>query len=189
MARLQFDVEGIDEAGRRLGALAAAGRDLRPVFEDIGEWLVRTTKDRFRDQKDPEGAPWTPLSENYRRQKKRNKDKILTLDGFLSGSINFRASSEELLVGSPLEYAGIHQFGGEIKRQARTQVLTFGVRGGGFVSSSRAQSGAGFRQRLAFIGDGTTTIPARPFLGVSAEDRDEIQGIVTDYLLEVFNRA
>lgn len=47
-ARIRFDVEGIDDAERRLCALAAAGRALRLVMEDIGERLVRTTKGRFR---------------------------------------------------------------------------------------------------------------------------------------------
>ena len=101
-ARIRVDVLGIDDVQRRLGSLASAGRDLMPVMEDIGEHLVRTTKDRFRDQRDPQGAPWAPLSESTRQRKKRNKDRILTLEGFLGGTIAFRASSDEVLTGSPL---------------------------------------------------------------------------------------
>ncbi|MDE0714088.1 MAG: phage virion morphogenesis protein [Gammaproteobacteria bacterium] len=156
-ARIRIDVLGIGNASRRLGALSAAGRDLRSVFEDIGEYLVRTTKDRFRTQTDPDGVPWKPLSLNYREQKKRNKDKILTLDGFLHGTINFRASSQEVLVGSPLVYAGTHQFGAPE---------------GSFGTTSRG--------RPIPWGE----IPARPFLGLSGDDRDEVEGIVTDYLLK-----
>ncbi|MYE03151.1 MAG: hypothetical protein F4Y03_18125, partial [Alphaproteobacteria bacterium] len=72
-ASLRLELIGLDAAGRRLGKLADAGRDLTPVFADIGEYLVRTTKDRFRSQTDPSGRPWKPLSESYRKRKKRNK--------------------------------------------------------------------------------------------------------------------
>lgn len=155
-ARIRIDVLGIDDVQRRLGSLAAAGRDLRPVMEDIGEHLVRTTKDRFRDQRDPQGAPWAPLSESTRQRKKRNKVRILTLDGFLGGTIAFRASSDEVLTGSPLIYAGTHQFG---------------AKEGSYGTTSRGSP--------IPWGD----IPAREFVGLSDDDRDATLDIVSDYLL------
>ncbi len=154
---LRLDFVGLDEAGQRLGALAAAGQDLTPVFADIGEYLVRTTKERFRDQKDPTGKPWAPLSEDYKARKKRKRDKILTLFGFLSGSINFRAAPAHLDVGSPMIYAGTHQFGAEK---------------GSFGTTSKGQP--------IPWGD----IPARPFLGLSNADQVEIGRFVTDYLAD-----
>lgn len=56
-ASLRLELIGLNAAGRRLGKLANAGRDLTPVFADIGEYLVRTTKDRFRTQEAPDGTP------------------------------------------------------------------------------------------------------------------------------------
>ena len=86
-ARIRIDVVGLEDTERRLGRLVAAGRDVRPLFVQIGEYLVGATKDRFRTQKDPDGAPWAPLTEATRSRKKRNKDRILTLHGDLgSGS-------------------------------------------------------------------------------------------------------
>jgi len=154
-ARIRVDVVGIRAAEIRLGRLAAAGRDLRPVFVQIGEYLVGTTKNRFRDQRAPDGTPWAPLSESYRERKKRNQDKILTLDGFLGGQISYRASVDEVLVGSDRVYAGTHQFG---------------AKKGSFGTTSRGSP--------IPWGD----IPARPFLGLSEEDRDVIEGMVSDYL-------
>ena len=155
-ARISIDVVGIDDVERRLGRLADAGRDLTPLMADIGEYLVRTTKDRFRDQEAPDGTPWAPLSESTRRRKKINKDRILTREGYLGGTIAFRASPDEVLVGSNLIYAGTHQFGAEK---------------GAFGSTSRGSP--------IPWGD----IPARPFLGLSDADADEIREIVADYLL------
>lgn len=40
---------GIEDVERSLGAHVAAGRNLTSLMADIGEYLVRTTKDRFRD--------------------------------------------------------------------------------------------------------------------------------------------
>ena len=157
-ARFRIELTGIDAAGHRLSRLAAAGRDLRPVFEDIGERLVSTTKDRFRDQRDPQGNPWAPLSDDYRERKRRNRDTILTLEGILGGSIAFQASSNELLVGVPSPastYAGTHQFG-----------------------AKKGQYGSTSRGQPIPWGD----IPAREFLGLSDDDESEIVDIVSGYL-------
>lgn len=155
MARLTIEVDGLDAATRRIGRLAAAGRDTTPLMRDIGEYLIRSTKDRFAAQLDPEGKPWKPLSRSYREQKKRNKHRILTLDGHLGGTINYRAGRTEVLVGSPRVYAAVHQFGA-------------------------AKGAFGATVRGAPIPWGN--IPARPFLGLSAADRDEIALLVRDYL-------
>lgn len=155
MARIAVDVVGIDEATRRLGALAAAGRDLTPLMRSIGEYLVRVTRDRFADERAPDGTPWQPLSETTRRRKRRNKDRILTESGALGMQIVYRAGPTEVLVGSPLVYAATHQFGakkGAFGRTSRGSPIPWG------------------------------DIPARPFLGLSDADRDEIAVRVADYL-------
>ncbi len=156
-ATLRLDLVGLDDAGRRLSELAAAGQDLTPVFRNIGEYLVRTTKDRFRNQEDPTGKPWASLSEDYKARKKRNRDKILTLDAFLRGSITYHAAPAHLDVGSPMIYAGTHQFG-----------------------APKGSFGTTSKGRPIPWGD----IPARPFLGLSDADVDQIGRLVTDYLAE-----
>ena len=156
-ARLTIDAAGLAQTRKRLGALAAAGRDLTPLMRDIGEYLLRATKDRFAEQKAPDGAPWAPLSEATKRRKTRNRDRILTQDGYLGGTLAYRAAPDGLLLGSPLVYAGTHQFG--------------------------AQKGAfGTTSKGSPIPWGD--IPAREFLGLSDADRDEIGELVRDYLLE-----
>lgn len=82
-----------------------------PAMMEIGEELLISHDQRFRDKKSPDGVPWAPLSETTKSLKTKNVDTILVLNGLLSGTLNYQASSDNLLFGSPLEYAATHQFG------------------------------------------------------------------------------
>ena len=111
MAGVTIHVEFDDaEARRALDRLARAGADLAPAMQEIGEVLVSSAKDRFSSQTSPDGTPWAPLSEHTKARKKRNKDKVLTLEGHLRGIVA-RPGADSVEVGSPLVYAGTHQFG------------------------------------------------------------------------------
>ena len=154
-ARLTVEITGVDEVERRLRALADAGHDLTPAMQDMGEYLVRTTKDRFADEKGPDGAPWEPLSERTTARKRRNSGRILTMDGYLGGQIVCQAGPREVVAGSPLIYAGTQQFGAEK---------------GSFGSTAKG----------APIPWGD--IPAREFLGLSDADGDDLADILHDYL-------
>jgi phage virion morphogenesis protein len=91
--------------------LAAKLNDLTPFFNDGGETLLNSTRERFRSQTAPDGAPWAALSPDYRRRKKRNADKVLTLWGHLRGTLGKRADKDSLRIGTPLIYGAAHQFG------------------------------------------------------------------------------
>ena len=147
----------VDDArvGATLDRLKEAGADLRPVMEDVGEYLLRTTRERFRDQEDPDGSPWAPLSPGYQARKPRNRNKVLTLNGYLGGGLVYRADSDSVVVGSPSIYAGTHQFG---------------AAKGAFGSTSRGSP--------IPWGD----IPARPIFGLSSEDEREVVDIIFDHL-------
>ena len=154
-----FDDAKVQRALRRL---IAAGRDMTPAMRDIGEHLLNTTRERFVDQKAPDGKLWATLSPVTRERKRRNKDKILTLEGYLRGNLAYRAGPDQVEVGSPSIYAGTHQFGakkGAFGKTARGAPIPWG------------------------------DIPARPFLGLSDDDQDEIGRIVARYLAEALDRS
>lgn len=90
-ASLKVEVTGLDDSERHLRALVAAASDLTPVMKDIGEHLLNTTRERFKDEQGPLGAPWAPLSEHTKRRKKRNAGRILTRDGYLGGTLAVEA--------------------------------------------------------------------------------------------------
>ncbi|MCU8219780.1 phage virion morphogenesis protein [Vibrio vulnificus] len=112
MAGVRYSVRINDaEIQDALNQLIKRGLDLTPAMANIGEELLISHDQRFRDQKSPDGVPWAPLSETTKSLKAKNVDTILVLNGVLSGTLNYQASSDNLLFGSPLEYAATHQFG------------------------------------------------------------------------------
>ncbi|MCH4573103.1 phage virion morphogenesis protein [Achromobacter xylosoxidans] len=143
------------EAMKRLDELI---KDMTPALRGIGEYLASSSKDRFGSQTAPDGSAWAPLSEWYRESKRANKDKVLTLNGYLCNTIHWQVFPDQVLVGSNLEYAAIHQFGGII-RPKRAKALKVGGR---VVSQVK--------------------IPARPYLGISTDDATESEALVAEYL-------
>lgn len=90
--------------------------DLTPVYRDIGEQIQNQTKQRFRDQVDPDGIPWrdyAPLDDEYRAHKKKNADKILIYDGYLSRGIHYQPTEQDVEIGTNEKYGATHQFGRE----------------------------------------------------------------------------
>lgn len=165
------------ELKAELKKLAARLNNLKPFFNDVGETLLNSTRERFRSQTAPDGSAWTPLSPAYAARKKRNKGKILTLYGHLRGTLVKQATADSLRIGTPLVYGATHQFGaaqgsfGEVV--ARINAHTRRTRSGGTVSV-RAHTRA---MRIPW-----GNIPARPFLGLSTADRNDFLDALNAYL-------
>ena len=156
-AKITIEPLGLDEVRETLGRMADAGQDLTPAMRDIGEHLLRTTRDRFRTERDPDGAQWQPLTDATKKRKRKNAHRIGTEDGNLSGQLAYRAAPDEVMLGSPLVYAG---------------TFHFGAKKGAYGSTSRGSP--------IPWGD----IPARPFVGLSGDDRIEILVIIRDHFLK-----
>ncbi|MNZ38299.1 Phage virion morphogenesis family protein [compost metagenome] len=124
-------------------------------LNDIGEYLHLSTDDRFRAQVGPDGTPWAPLSPVTLARKKGNR--ILRESGTLQDTLRHQVSGNELSFGTDRPYGAAMQFG-------------------------MRKGYAGKTRRGASIPWGD--IPARPYLGLSAEDDAEILAIIEDYLLQ-----
>jgi phage virion morphogenesis protein len=148
-AKFSITAENADEIRGQLNRLISKGQNLIPVFQDIGEMLLISHDQRFRDQVSPDGQPWEPLSPKYQERKEKHQDTILTLNSILSGQLSYAATNSDLFFGTNTEYGAIHQFGGS----------------------------EGMRPSNA-------AIPARPWLGITDEDTQEIFEILGDFLLE-----
>jgi phage virion morphogenesis protein len=112
-AFVKIDIEGQERVEAALSGLARRAANLRPVLDDIGEYLMLAHEERFDAQESPAGEPWAPLSERYRARKPRNRDKILVLDDVLAGTLRYRATASSLLFGTDRIYGATHQFGRE----------------------------------------------------------------------------
>lgn len=138
----------VDEALREL-----EGRR-EDMHADIGEYLVLAVDDRFREERAPDGTAWAPLSPATLLTKKGKK--ILQEKGNrggLRGSINYRATEDEVRIGSAKKYARVHQVGIGRRSSVRT-------------------------------GRVMPAIPARPYLGISEVDREEVRAIMAEHLAD-----
>lgn len=136
-------------------------RDLRPALDEAAAVVENSTRARFRQQHDPQGNPWTPLSRrtlerrggrtrkeqrSIRGQRAATSAQILIDTARLLRSITRQVDATEASVGTNVVYGRIHQLGGK--------------------------AGRGHRVR----------IPARPYLGLSHEDREEVRLILSRHL-------
>ena len=144
----QLELDGIEAVQAKLNELLARGQNLQPAMADIGEMLLLSHDERWRDQVAPDGTPWAPLSQDYKARKKKNQDTILVLNDILRSHLNYDAGPASLEFGTPSEYGAIHHFGGS--------------------EDMRPQNAA---------------IPARPWLGTSQDDLDQIYDILGDFLM------
>ena len=109
---MRFDIEIDDrQAARALAELRRRGEGMEPALRSIGELLLNSARARFDSQTSPDGEPWTPLKPRTLARKKRNRDKILTEEGRLRGTLAYQVGDGWVEVGSPLVYGTTHQFG------------------------------------------------------------------------------
>jgi len=108
--RIEYD----DSLVRRVMTdLESAGTNLEPLYAQVGEFLLRTHRQRFEDEESPDGTPWEPLSDVTLARKKRNKDKILTHSGDMRGpGLRYQLGPDGLEFGSDRPYAAMMHFGG-----------------------------------------------------------------------------
>uniref|UniRef100_A4WS38 Phage virion morphogenesis protein n=1 Tax=Cereibacter sphaeroides (strain ATCC 17025 / ATH 2.4.3) TaxID=349102 RepID=A4WS38_CERS5 len=149
-----------DQVTVGLEALARQLDDLTPVMQEIGAFLVASTKERFQKGETPEGAKWAPKSPTtvaaYARRKVRLDPRPLFGEtGMLSSQIAMFAGPASVEVGSNLVYAAVMQFGA----------------GKGAFGADRAGHPIPWG-----------TIPGRPFLGLSPADAQGIRDIVGEWL-------
>jgi len=156
MITVQFDDESVLASLQRLVDSLA---DPTPAFRDIGEYLVDSTKRRFAAGKAPDGSAWAPNRPSTLAGKPDSRP-LIGESKRLSSEIHYVADAAGVQVGSSLIYAATQQFGADK---------------GAFGSFSVVRT----RQEVPIPwGD----IPARPFLGISEDDRAAILDIVQEHL-------
>lgn len=150
-----------DEITGALLRLSATLSDLTPVMQEIGEIMVDSTKQRFPQGIAPDGSRWAPKSQttlNRYGARTSNRIDIRPLfgpSGALSSQIFYELTPDSVSWGSPMIYAATQQFGaaqGAFGRTSRNGPIPWG------------------------------NIPARPFLGISADDQTNILDTIAEAL-------
>lgn len=180
MAGANLTIDTVITGPDMLARMDAALGNTAPLLARIGEYLQDATRDRFKSQSGPDGTAWKPLQPRYQRRKKQNKDKILTLRGYLRGQIHWQADGDDAVrVGTNAKYGAIHQFGGSIQKPARQSTVHFGA---GKAKHLFVKQKTAKRSLQVTVPAHQVNIPARPYLGINAADQEEIRLRVMDWL-------
>lgn len=188
MAGITFEIE-IPEAEIRAGLGRIIDRLERPLplYRDIGQHMADSTRENFRRETSPAGVPWArlrPATLRGRARQRLSLDGILRARGRLLNSLNVRTTTEGVSIGSPIPYAAIHQLGGEIERQARTQTIWRKQRkDGSFEAKFRKRKLKTSVASEHEVAAHSIRIPARPYIGVSDDDRAAIIEIARKWII------
>ncbi len=160
MAGITFKAELSDQQARdRLASLAERMENMFAFYKRVGEYMVEEAIPRnFASESGPDGTPWARLSPVTLARRQRSGSTATTIlqnTNRLRNSISARPSENQLLIGSSVDQAAVMQFGA-------------------------AQGAFGSMSNGSPIPWGT--IPARPYLGFSGEDGQEVIRIAEDWL-------
>ena len=181
MARTRLIIDQAELDRQNAFMAEQAARDPSGLMPRLGEYLQGSTQKRFKTQTAPDGTPWDPLKQRYARRKRYNKDKVLTLRGYLRSYIHYQVTGgDSVEVGSNQKYAAIHQFGGEIDMPERQATVRYRSVAGKVLFAGKKHKRA--TEKAVTIPVHFVKIPARPFLGLSAEDDRKISRIIREWL-------
>lgn len=110
------------EVKSRLLDLAQRSENLRPLMKNIAGIFAYSTEENFKE----EGRPkWENLKDSTIKQRTKNKKwpgMILQVSGQLASSVNTYYDDNSAVIGSNLEYAAIHQLGGQAGRNKSVEI-------------------------------------------------------------------
>ena len=108
---IRIDNKAVEEA---LLKVASKCEDLKPLMKNIAGIMADAVEENFEQEGRPD--KWQELAESTIKHRKKTKHwpgKILQVEGQLATSITMQYDSESAVIGSNLEYAAIHQLGGQ----------------------------------------------------------------------------
>ena len=108
---------------KKLLELAQKGENLRPLMKNIAGIFASTTEENFKNEGRPD--KWTELSEATKKQRTKQKKwpgQILQVSGQLASSISTQYDDESAIIGSNLDYAAIHQLGGQAGKNKKVEI-------------------------------------------------------------------
>ena len=152
-----------------LGKIAAGTRNAGPLWRMIGEDLVQSTKERFATSTAPDGSKWDGNSQT-------------TMDAYIGRISGAYKKNGELSKKGAKAIAGKRPLVGRSKmlaEQIHYNVTDGGLEVGSSMIYSAMQQFGGRKADWPHLwGD----IPARPFIGLSDKDVDNIEASALDYL-------
>lgn len=115
-ARIEIDAQtGAAVAALRQMAALLGSEGQPQMLGRIGEYVVRSTRDRAALQMAPDGTPWDALTPRYQRRKDKMRPglPLLKFDNHMLGDqLAWQIDGNSVLVGTNAPYGARQQFGG-----------------------------------------------------------------------------
>lgn len=159
MARLRIDAK-LEQVERALRDTASPAQ-IAYALNALGRSLLTRIQLTFRQSTAPNGSRWAPL-------KVRNGQPLRDT-GRLYASITMKREEREVVVGTNVQYARVHQFGAVI-RPKRGKFLRF-----------PAGDGFAFARQV--------TVPARPFMPIDSSGQLDLPPSWTEGAINAMARA
>lgn len=172
------EIDGIDRLNARLDRLARP--DLpRLLHQLVAEGESQTRRRIESERRGPDGEPWADWSERYAAGRHHGHS-LLIASGHLRDSITGYVDGLAAGWGSNLAYAAVHQFGYDGAVHVAERSRTVRTRGGRDASGRFLPSQTSTRVTAAH--ERHLHIPARPYLGISPENEDDLLAIIDAYV-------
>ncbi len=169
MSMVKIEVDDAD-IKRLLRNAARRARDLRPVMREIAGIMHDAVEENFAREGRPRWPRLSPFTVAQREAEGTWPGKILQRTGRLAASITQRHDALSAEVGTNVEYAAVHQFGG------RTRPRTIRPK------RKKALYWPGAPHPVAKVEHPGSRIPARPFLALTERDKDDIRDVLRRFL-------
>lgn len=108
---IRLDISAEQQLKDAAAQLKALSGDLRPLQADIGEYLLKTHRERYRDEVAPDGSAWDDLKESTLARKSDNR--ILQDRGTMRDTYAYQNQEDELFFGTNAIQGATHQYGRE----------------------------------------------------------------------------
>lgn len=164
MITIQINDEQVQAA---LNRVAASLSDMTPLMATLGERLRKSTQDRMQRGEQPDGAAFAPRSETTLKRYEKAGESFGPVPLFKSGEmrqqLSYRPGPDYLELSS---------------NAIQSAVMQFGAKQGAF----GAFIGKDKRGRDHFHSIPWGDIPARPFLGLSEQDKTDILAEIAEWV-------
>ncbi|MBL1267643.1 MAG: phage virion morphogenesis protein [Halomonas sp.] len=108
MGTINVSSEAVERA---IQDLINKGEDLTAPMKSIGEEMINSTQQRFRDKEAPDGTPWAPNSPVT--EKRKGHGRVLEGESNeLAKQFSYSATSDSVEWGSLMVYAPMMHWGG-----------------------------------------------------------------------------
>jgi phage virion morphogenesis protein len=140
----------LDGYKRSINSAIKEWTDLTPHMRAIGDYLESITDERFDNQRAPNGRRWAALSPRYAKRKAKDPRK--------------KKGAGILVLTSRMRK--------DIKKKATKNSVELGIKDGASNETKKKAAAHNY-------GAPKRNIPARPFIGLTNDDRKEILGILS----------